>query len=289
MKNRYILITPAKDEEKYIETTIKSIVSQTVAPLKWIIVSDGSTDKTNDIVKSYTGKYPFIQLLGLPPRKERNFGAQARAFNKGYELVKNLDFDFIGNLDADISYDPDYMEKILKKFEENGKLGLAGGFIYEKDRGVFKNRSVNRTWSIANAVQLFRKQCFEEIGGYQPIKYGGHDWVAETKARIKGWEAQSFPELKVYHHRRTNAAEGSALGPLYRQGKMDYTLGSHPLFEIVKCFRRFYVRPYIFSTFARLCGFTVAAIKHEERAVSPEFMEYLKKEQLGRLKFFKVY
>ncbi len=280
--NRYVLITPARNEDAYIEKTIQSVIKQTIPPLKWVIVSDGSTDRTDEIVKGYLKKHKFIQLLRREGDNRRNFGSQVRAINAGYNLMQGLEYDFIGNLDADVSFGDDYYETLLKRFIDNTRLGLAGGFIFEKRNGQFKSRPFNRISSVAHAVQLFRRSCFEDIGGYVPLKYGGPDWHAEVSARRGGWEVKSFPDLPVYHHKPGLSAEGQYKGG-FREGRMDYSLGSLPLFEVFRCLARVR-RPYgpLYSIY-RFAGFSWGYLIREERPVAKDFIEYLRKEQKRRI------
>src|SRR5690606_7406663 len=122
----YVLITPAHNEAAFIEKTIESVIAQTVPPLRWVIVSDGSTDGTDEIVGKYLGDHPWMELIRLPPRAKRSFAAKVMAFDAGYERVKDLAFDVIGNVDADVSFDADFMEFLLGRFEELPALGVAG-------------------------------------------------------------------------------------------------------------------------------------------------------------------
>src|SRR4051812_32497182 len=122
----YVLVTPARNEQDFIELTIRSMVAQTVKPLKWVIVSDGSTDRTDEIVEGYAANHPWIELVKRPPRTERHFGGKVAAFNAGFERVKDLNYDLVGSMDADISFEPDYFSFLLQKFRENPKLGLGG-------------------------------------------------------------------------------------------------------------------------------------------------------------------
>jgi glycosyltransferase involved in cell wall biosynthesis len=278
----YVLITPARNEEAYIEKTIKSVISQTILPKKWVIVSDGSTDRTDEIIANYLSDYGFIQLLRREGDNQRNFGSQVRAINAGYEKMQGIDYVFIGNLDADVSFQPDYFEIILKRFEKRPSLGLAGGSIYEERDGKFIARQLNRTSSVAHAIQLFRRSCYEDIGGYLTLKYGGPDWHAEVTARMKNWEVQSFTDLSVYHHKPTLTAEGKLKGG-FRQGRMDYSLGSNPLFEIFKCIIRIR-KPYGFLYSShRLAGFILGYLICEKRPVSKEFIKQLRKEQKEKI------
>jgi len=179
----YVLITPAKNEEQFIEKTIQSVVKQTILPKKWIIVSDGSTDKTDSIIEKYTSLYPFIELLRKSNSGTRNFGAKAKAILFAYEKLQGLKFDLIGNLDADVSFDPDYYEYIIREFVLNPKLGIAGGLRYDLIKDKFYPLECAPD-SVGGPFQLFRRSCYEEIGGYKPLLFGGIDAVAETSARM---------------------------------------------------------------------------------------------------------
>lgn len=279
----YVLITAAYNEETYIEKTILSVISQTLPPKRWVIVSDGSTDRTDEIVLKYAQTHPFIELLPLREKHTRNFGAQVDAINAGYHQIRHLDFDFVGNLDADVSFAPDYFSRLVEWIERNSDVGLAGGFIYEEIGGKFQSRRTNTSRSVAHAIQFFRRECYDAIGGYIPLRYGGPDWCAEIMARMKGWRVESLPELPVFHHRPTGGGTG-LLRYWYQQGFMDYSLGSHPLFEVVKCMRRMRSKPYVLGACARLASFVLAHFRGGGRLVSKDFISFLRKEQLERLR-----
>ncbi len=278
----YVLVTAAYNEEKLLPLTIQSVITQQLPPQRWIIVSDGSTDHTDEIVLDHAVRNPFIQLLRIRDEHPRDFAAQVNAINTGFRELSKTQYDFIGNLDADISFGPDYFLRLLGEFEKDPDLGLAGGFIHEPNNGVFKPRNANRERSVPHAVQMFRRQCFEEVGGYLPLKYGGPDWHAEVVARMRGWGVRSLPELPVLHHRPTGTAS-SLVRYKYRQGKLDYSFGSYPLFEIVKCLLRVPDAPVIVGGFARLAGFVGSYFTHEPRLVGDEFMTFLRTEQKQRL------
>lgn len=278
----YVLVTAAYNEEQYIIKTLESVVAQTILPKKWVIVSDCSTDRTDEIVRKFAEEYSFITLHRIEEDHPRNFRAQVNAINAGYECVKGLEFDFIGNLDADISFQPRYFETLLDRFDQVDKLGLAGGYIYERKNGCFQVRPKNATTSVAHAVQLFRRRCFEEIGGYAPLPYGGPDWLAEIMARKGGWTVESFTDLPVYHFRPTASAGGIVRGR-FRQGLLDYSIGSSVSFEVVKCMSRVTTRPYFVGSLARLAGYLWSLCRREPYAVSPEIVEYLRAEQSARM------
>ena len=276
----YVLVTAAYNEGKLIENTIHAIISQHHLPAKWVIVSDGSTDETDAIVTHFAAEYSFIHLHRLTHDHPRNFAAQANAINDGISQLASTTFDFIGNLDADITFADSYFEQLLRRFHEDPQLGLAGGLIHEKGSdGVFHSRPDNSVTSVAHAVQLFRRACFQSIGGgYLPLPYGGPDTYAEVRARMSGWRVSSFPELEALHHRVTGSAGGMTRG-CFRQGRMDYSLGTLPAFEMMKILRRVGVHPYLIGSAARLCGFLYSYCRRDQRAVSDDFIAYFRKEQ----------
>jgi glycosyltransferase involved in cell wall biosynthesis len=281
---RYVLVTAAYNEEALIERLITSVVSQALLPQRWIVVSDGSTDRTDEIVRGYANRYPLIQLFRITEDHPRNFAAQANAINVGFDQLKDCNYDYIGNLDADVSFESTYFERLIVHFENDWKLGLAGGAICEKRHQKFRPRKGNRGYSVANAVQLFRRECLEALGGrYCILPYGGHDWHAEVTARMRGWHVQTISELEVLHHRPTGTGVG-LWRHSFQQGLMDYSIGVHPLFEVVKLLARILRQPYIPATLFRLIAFLYAYCRGEKRPVSKEFMEFLRKEQVQRLR-----
>jgi len=281
----YVLVTAAYNEGKLIENTICSVISQHCRPAKWIIVSDASTDDTDAIVDRYAAENQFIQLHRLTDDHPRNFAAQAHAINAGIAQLATTYSDFIGNLDADITIAPSYFEQLLQKFREDPQLGLSGGLIHEKcTDGVFRSRRDNSVSSVAHAVQLFRRACFQAVGGtYVPLPYGGPDTYAEVTARMNGWRVASFPDLEALHHRTTGSAGGLVRG-CFRQGRMDHSLGTLPAFEILKVLRRLNVNPYFIGSAARLAGFAFSYCRGQKRAVSDEFVAHFRHEQSSRLR-----
>ena len=284
MSIAYILITPARNEEDFIEQTIQSVVAQSITPKRWVIVNDGSTDHTGDIITSYADQYDFILPIHRSGDKDRNFGSKAKAVEFAYQQVSDLDFDYVGNLDADITFDPQYYENILTKMEANPQIGLAGGIRYDRVSDDDFIAVVPSSNSVGGPIQLFRRECWDQIGGYQVLPYGGIDAVAEISARMYNWEVRLLPEFHVYHHRRTGTANRSTFNAYYRAGIRDYTIGYHPFFEIFRAMSRIHNRPYILGSAFMLSGYMYAVLRRLERPVSPELIRYLQQEQLGRLK-----
>ncbi len=279
---RFVLMTAAYNEETQIEKTITSVLHQTVPPRRWMIVSDGSTDRTDEIVKQYARQHDFIRFLRVTRPPGHSFASKTLALKAGLPLLQEVAFDFIGNLDADISVEPDYFEQLIIRFEQSPQLGLVSGFIHEETGGEFRNRSSNRIDSVPHAAQLVRRECYEAIGGYAVLKYGGEDWYAQTCARLKGWTAEAIPELEVFHHRHTGAGT-NLLGHRFRLGRLDYSVGSDPLFEVFKCLQRIPERPLVLGGFTRLAGFTWCCIRRESRQVSRQFIEFLRCEQKQKI------
>jgi poly-beta-1,6-N-acetyl-D-glucosamine synthase len=282
-RSSYALATAAYNEEKLIEKVIQSITSQTVLPKKWVIVNDGSSDRTAEIVRKYADQYPFIELYTITEEHPRDLTAQVHAINRGFAQLKNVESDFVGNLDADVTLEPAYFERLLEKFAEDPRLGLAGGFIHEEKEGQFQSRKSNVESSVAHAVQLFRRECLEELGGYRPFTWAGADWYAEVTLRMKGWNVHSIPELRAFHHRPTGKGFG-VFKYAYRGGMMDFYMGTHPLFETIKMARRLGEKPYVVGAAVRFSGFISAYWKRLPRQVPDEFMAYLRKEQMARIR-----
>jgi len=279
----YVLITPARNEADFIELTLKSMIAQTIPPLKWVIVSDGSTDRTDELVRSYAARCPWIELLRMPERSERHFAGKVHAFNAGYERVKGLPYEFIGSMDADISFDEDYFSFLLGKLKEDPGLGLAGTPF--KDESMYDYRFVSIE-HVSGACQLFRRECFESIGGYVPMKSGGIDHVAVLTARMKGWKTRTFTEKVCLHHRKMGSAERGALHAKFRVGSLDYALGGHPVWELFRTAYQMTKRPYVIGGVTLLAGYLSALIRGDERPISTELMAFRRREQMQRLKRF---
>lgn len=286
-KLTYVLITPARNEAAFIELTIQSMIRQSCLPLKWVIVSDGSTDGTDDIVKKYIPDYPWIELIRTPERKERHFAGKVMAFNAGYEKVKGLSYDIIGSLDADISFDSEYFNFLLSKFAQNPELGVAGT-PFREGNAQYDYR-FSRKEHVSGACQLFRRMCFEAIGGYIPIKEGAVDLTAVVTARMKGWKTETFPEKHCDHHRIMGTAKNHIFKALFISGYGDYRMGVHPLWQICRSIYQMSRKPVIVGGLILLISYFWAFIKRAPKPVSQEFVCFRGKEQIRWLKeyFFK--
>jgi glycosyltransferase involved in cell wall biosynthesis len=280
---RYALITPARNEENLIERTIQSVVSQTVPPTKWVIVNDGSTDATGEIIAKYVGRYEWMEVVNLPTHRDRSFAGKVHAFNAGFDRLKGIDLEVVGNLDADVSFDPEYLGFLLKKFEEDSTLGVAGTIFLEEGYNSGSDSFEGQN-HVAGGCQLFRWRCFQEIGGYVPNRAGGIDWIAVTTARMKGWKTRSFREKSFFHYRSLGTAERSVLGSMFSYGEKDYYLGNHPIWELFRVAYRSMKKPYVLGAMALCAGYLSAFARRMKRPVSKELMEFHRGEEMASLR-----
>ena len=278
----YVLVTPARNEGEHIGRTLASVVAQAHLPLRWVVVSDGSTDQTDDVVSAYQQQRDWIRLVRLPNQRERSFAAKVDCFNAGLRALRDVQFDVIGNLDADISFGADYFEFLMARFAEAPRLGVAGTPFVEG--GTHYDYRFTNIEHVSGACQLFRRECFEEIGGYVPIKGGGIDWVAVTTARMKGWQTRTFPERHCIHLRPMGTGSAGWFRAAFRQGQKDYSLGGHPLWQVIRGLYQMSRPPYVIIGGAVIAGYVWAWAIRQERPISPELIRFHRGEQFVRLR-----
>jgi glycosyltransferase involved in cell wall biosynthesis len=280
---KYVLITPAHNEGAFIAKTLESMCAQTRRPERWIIVDDGSTDETAEIIERYATRCPWIEVIQRPQHLDRSFAGKVQAFNAGLERARPLQFDIIGNLDADLSFDPDYLEFLVRKFSEDSQLGVAGTPFLENgyDSAIDSFEGENH---VAGGCQLFRRQCFEDVGGYIPNRAGGIDWIAVTTARMKGWKTRSFPEKRFHHYRALGTAGRSEIAALFSYGEKDYYLGNSPLWQIFRVAYRITKQPFCIGGLALLSGYLWAALRRTRRPVSRQLIRFHRREEMKKLK-----
>jgi glycosyltransferase involved in cell wall biosynthesis len=281
----YVLVTPARNEAKYIELTIRSVVNQTVRPAKWVIVSDGSTDGTDDVVKEYAARYDWIELVRTSERRERHFAGKVEAFNAGYARTAGVAHDVLGNLDADVSIDDaDYFAFLMRQFDANPRLGVVGT-SYREGTIMYPYRYTSPE-DVTGACQLFRRECFRDIGGYPALKFGGIDVVVVLRAQAEGWQTRTFTEKTCVHHRPVASAHcGSTWRRLMQNGQKDYRLGSHPAIVLYRSlFQMVSSRPIVVGGVLNLVGYAWATVCRVERAIPDELVKLRQNNQLRRLK-----
>jgi poly-beta-1,6-N-acetyl-D-glucosamine synthase len=278
----YVLVTPVRDEEKFIGQTIASVVAQTQRPREWVIVSDGSTDRTNEIVSAAAREHPWIKLLALPPRAGRDFAAVVKNTELGVRSVLFSDYAYVGLLDSDVTFQSDYFEQLIARFAANPRLGLAGGVVI--DVGTPRNRFPLNRHDIPGAVQFFRRECFESLGGLIAIPEGGWDALTCAVARMRGFETQLWVDLIVDHHKPRNIAHGSYLSRRWQLGVRDYGLGYLPLFEFCKCCTKLGHHPVVFGALSWWLGYCSSALRGRKRLIPVALVEFIRQEQRSRLR-----
>lgn len=278
----YVLITPARNEAQYIEMTLRSMIAQTCKPLRWVIVSDGSTDETDEIVGRYAAEYPWIELVRLPERKERHFAGKVMAFNAGLTRLSAVPYEVIVSLDADISFDSDYFSFLLEKLAVHTELGLVGTPFREISGESYDYHFVSIE-HVSGACQVFRRSCFEAIGGYVPIRGGSIDHVAVITSRMKGWKTRTFTEKHCIHHRRIGTADHDQMAAKFRVGLKDYAIGNHPVWEACRVARQMVMPPRCIGGLALGAGYVWGLLQRREHPVSPELIRFHRNEQMKRL------
>jgi poly-beta-1,6-N-acetyl-D-glucosamine synthase len=280
----YVLVTAACNEAAYIERTICSVLDQTIRPSVWIIVNDASTDHTAAIVDRYASDHEFISALHIQRSPGRHFGNKVRAFNAGLRrIIENgTRFDYLGNLDADVSLEPSYFQDLLTEFSNDPSLGVAGGMVHSYIDGSYVSQNVALD-SVAGAGQFFRFDCYKQTAGYLPLPLGGEDSAVEIIARMKGWKVRTFPHLRLLEHRRTGSSDHPIRSRI-REGRRMHSLGYGLTFFLARCVFRCMERPRLLCSVASLGGFLAAIARQKPPAIPAEAVRFLRQEQRAKLR-----
>ena len=279
-QTQYVIVTPVRDEEEYLPLTIESVIRQTVPPRQWVIVNDGSSDRTGRIIDDYARRYPWILAVHRQDRGYRKWGAGIiEAFYDGFHALTVADWEFMCKLDGDLSFEPDYFEGMWKAFSENPRMGIAGGYLYHVENGR-KTIETHPTFHVRGGAKVYRRACWDELGG---LWVGpGSDTVDEVKANMLGWSSKSFMRLHIQHHRWTGAAYGR-WGGIVKNGKTDYVSGYHPLFVLAKSVARLCKQPHLVGSVGYVCGYVQACLERTPRVDDPGLIRYLQRQQLAKL------
>jgi glycosyltransferase involved in cell wall biosynthesis len=272
-----------KNEEKYVAQTLESMVTQTVKPVEWVIVNDGSTDKSAEVVEKFAAGNSWIRLFntaGLGERLPEHYGGHVvDLIHDGIAQFQAKDIEFIVKLDCDISFKPEFFEKLLTAFEENPSLGICSGisFIVEDGKLVEEKTAEGHT---LGATKVYRAQCFQDIGGLVPSM--GWDGIDEIKARMKGWDAWPLRDQIFVHHRPEGMASGLLASGVER-GKGSYFMGYHPVFMLARVGKRM-LKPGLFAdAIGMFMGYFSSLIRGDKRIPDAEFIRYLRKNQIRKL------
>lgn len=277
------IVTPARDEEINIAATIESMLAQTTPPVAWVIVDDGSTDRTAEVATEASRGHAWIHVVRRDDAGPEDFASKVRAFRLGLGLLADVDHELVANLDADVSLPPDYLERLTAEFVEHPDLGIAGGrVVVELDGGVVHRRASSD--AVAGAVQCFRRRCFEEIGGIPALRRGGEDAAAQITARSRGWSVRTIDDLEVVHHGPVLNRHRSAVGAFWSRGIVNRGLGYDPLFQALAAGYRCADRPYVIGGAALLAGYCWATVRRVPQVLDDDVVAHLRREQRSRVR-----
>lgn len=293
LKVRYVVVSPVRDEGEYLDATIRSVVEQTIRPTQYILVNDGSSDNTLEIIQSWAAKHLWIVPVDRRAAnegasiKDQGRGKRAReakeiiAFYDGFERLTVTDWDFLVKLDGDLGFASDYFERCFLEFANDTQLGVGGGVICHMENGVPVIEK-NPHFHVRGATKIYRKTCWDAIGGV--VKGAGWDTLDELKANMLGWASRSFSGLQVIHFRHTGAANGKWQNAV-KKGEWNYISGYHPLFMAAKVVRNIFKRPHFKGAAGLLCGYVSAFCTKAVRVDDPQLIRYIQNQQLRRLLF----
>lgn len=282
IRSMYVVITPARNEQENLRHTIRSMAAQTHRPSRWVIVNDGSTDDTGLVIDEAAREHLWISTVH---RKDRGFrkqgGGVIEAFYDGYTLIETAPWAFLIKFDADLSFEPEYFERCLKKFSQDPRLGIGGGMISHEVEGRLVCESPgDPAFHVRGATKIYRRACWQAIGGL--IQAPGWDTVDELKANMLSWTTLTFRDVPLRHHRFTGAAEG-VWKNYVKFGLANYITGYHPIFMGVKCLKRFFSRPYGLGAVALAWGFLSGYVRSIPRVDDTDLIRYVREQQLRKL------
>ena len=273
---RCVVITPARDEADHIRSTLESMVGQELRPVRWVIVNDGSSDDTAEIVQEYCDTHPWIRRVDRPDRGRRvNGSGVMEAVFAGLDALDVEDWDYLVKLDADLSFGPGYLSGCIQRFEDDSRLGIGGGIVLSELDGRLVGER-HPEFHVRGATKIYRRACWDAIGGLHPVK--GWDSLDELKATMSGWQTSSFPELSVVQHRYTGAASGQ-MSNWRKNGEACWIIGYHPAFLAARALTRGLRRPYLTASLGLVWGYGAAARRHVPPVDDPELVRYIRDQQ----------
>jgi len=279
-RNSYVVITPARNEAAGIEDTILHMAAQTIRPLQWVIVNDGSKDETGRILDDYSKKYYWITVVHRPDRGFRSPGGGViEAFMVGYRSLLSTGWEYIVKFDADLSPEADYFERCLKVFQSESKLGVGGGSVYHMADGNAVIEA-NPSFHVRGATKIYRKACWEALEGL--LAAPGWDTLDEVKANMLGWQTHTFTDIRVLQRRPTGSNDG-AWRDCVKNGRADYICGYHPIYMVVKSAKRLLQKPFVTGSLGHLWGFVSAYWQGVSQVNDAALIAYLRQQQLRRI------
>lgn len=281
---RYLLITPCRNEAKYIEVTLQTTCAQTIPPALWIIVDDGSTDTTPEILEDYAEKYDFIKVVKRADRGERAVGPGViEAFYEGLAHADLDDFDYVVKFDADLELPPRYFERTMERMEAEPLLGNLSGKLFERrdDGTLFEERTGDE--NAVGPVKFYRVDCFREIDGF--VREVAWDGIDGHICRMQGWLAESVddPEMRIIHLRPMGSSQKGIMVGRVRWGRGKYFMGSAWYYVLASAIYRGLEPPYVFGGLALFYGYVRALITGHQRYENPAYRRYVRRFERAQL------
>ena len=275
----YVVITPVRNEAGYIGNTIESMARQTLSPRQWVIVDDGSTDGTGDMLEAASRNFAWVTTVRRPDRGFRKSGGGVvEAFYDGYSALRESDWDFLVKLDGDVSFEPDYFERCLFLFGDDPTLGIAGGTICIMENGRLTVDSPgDPPFHVRGATKIYRTACWQQIQPLLPAP--GWDTIDEVKANMRGWSTRTFGHISLVQHRATGASDGEWRN-WFKNGRANYVAGYHPAFMLAKCMKRIARRPRFVAAAALWAGFCSGYVLRQSRFADDHAVRYLRQQQI---------
>lgn len=277
----YVVVTPVRDEVQYITRTIDAMMSQTLLPARWIVVDDGSTDGTGEVLDECASQTRWISIVHRRNRGRRAAGSGVmEAFYDGYAVLGDQPWDYLVKLDGDLWFFPDYFERCLATFDADRMLGIGGGTVCRLDHGFTKVDSKDPPFHVRGATKIYRRGCWEAIGPL--VSAPGWDTIDEVKANFHGWSTRTFADVRLIQLKPTGGADGSWRNG-FKNGRANYISGYHPAFMAAKCLKRVVDRPVIVGSIALWSGFVSGYFKRIPRGADDRVVRYLRQQQVRRL------
>jgi poly-beta-1,6-N-acetyl-D-glucosamine synthase len=280
VNDRYVIVTPVRDEAEHVAVTAGSLVAQTVTPAQWVVVDDGSSDGTAEIAKRYAADHSWITVVQRPDRGHRAAGSGVmEAFHDGLAAIEVDDWDFLVKLDGDVVLSADYFEQCLERFTSNQRLGIAGGAFHNPtEDGYVEER--HPMFHVRGATKIYRRACWDAIGGL--IRTTGWDTYDECKANRLGWETYTFRDLVVLQQRTTGGAAGPWRNAV-KNGLAAHVVGYDPFFMVARAFYNLRHKSGFTRAVGLLWGYASAFARRVPRVDDPETIRYVRQQQRNRL------
>jgi poly-beta-1,6-N-acetyl-D-glucosamine synthase len=278
----YVIVSPVRNEAAYIQDTIASVLRQTIQPLRWVIVNDGSTDRTGEIIEEAAARYSWIKTVHREDCGVRRAGGGVvEAFYAGFEHLGNERWQYLVKMDGDVTFEPDYFQRCFSRFAAEPRLGIGGGQISNLVSGVPRPEStVDPVFHVRGATKIYRRECWDDIGGL--VQATGWDTIDELKANMLGWSSRTFSNIIIIHHRPAGDAYGTWPNWV-KNGRANYAAGYHPVFMTLKCLSRLCKRPYGIAALGLWVGYCGGYLKQAWRVEDPAFVRYFQGQQFRRL------